>query len=370
MKFLNLNKIAKTSFCVLLLTSSVLLISGCGKPGNRGGRPSSNTETKAVPVITHITEPSQLKEFIKITGKLEGITDIALISETSGKVIEVHKSMGDWVEKDESIARIDNTDYLLQMKQAEANVLSAEASLLSTQMNYDAVKKLHENGTASDAEMAQAESSLKSAQAGLDGAKISLERAEKALDNSNFAAPKSGYISNITIEEGDLVNNGTMICNIVNSRKLIVRTGVGESNITKLKRGQEVFISHDLLVKEISGKITGLGIKPDESSASYPVEITLENPGKVLYPGMIIEGRILSETYENVIFTSLNNIKQQYDDNYVFVIQDNKAVKKAVKLGTQVEENVILESGIEPGEMLVIEGMDNLEDNVTVEVRK
>ncbi len=369
MNFRFLNKESRNKRVMFTVILFVLLTACKGGPSKGAANPKK--EAKSIPVIVKKTELKDLKEYIKITGKLEGITDIALISETAGKVIEVHKTLGDWVEKGESIGRVDNTDYLIQYKQSEASVLSSEASLSTAQMNFDAVKNLHETGNASDSELLTAESSLKGAQAGLSGAKVAMEKARKALDNSNLVAPRSGYISNISIEEGDLLNMGSMVCNIVNTRKLIIRTGVGETNITKLKRGQEVQVYHKLLETSIKGKITGKGIKPEGQTANYPIEITLENPDRVLYPGMIIEGKILSKVYKDVIYTSLNNIKKQYDDNFVFTVSvDNKAVRKKVILGTQIEENVILKSGIGPDENLVVEGMDNLEDNVTVEIRK
>ena len=113
-----------------------------------------------------------------------------------------------------------------------------------------------------------------------------------------------------------------------------------------------------------------MGIKPINGATNYPVEIVMDNPDGKLYAGMVIEGRIRSNIHENVIFTSLNNIIQEYDQKYVFIIEDNIAKQRKINIGKKVGENIIITTGIENGELLVIEGMENLEDGASVEIRK
>jgi multidrug efflux pump subunit AcrA (membrane-fusion protein) len=85
---------------------------------------------------------------------------------------------------------------------------------------------------------------------------------------------------------------------------------------------------------------------------------------------MVVEGRILSNVYEDVIYTSVNNIKEEYDRLYVFVVdEENRAKKVRVDLGIQVERDVIIADGVDPGQRIVIEGIDNLQDGSLVEVR-
>lgn len=186
-------------FLVLMLVALV----GCqGRPET--GKPMNNKANNAtkVPVLVDELVPRELDEYISLTGKLEGITDIQLTSEVSGKVVEINKKLGDWVNKGEEIARIDNSDYRIMKEQAEASVLSAEAALSGAQMQLEASEKLYEKEIISDLEYAQAVSSFKSAQAGYKGANAGLEQAQKAYDNSRFVAPVSGYIAEMHLEVG------------------------------------------------------------------------------------------------------------------------------------------------------------------------
>ncbi|MBN1327169.1 MAG: efflux RND transporter periplasmic adaptor subunit, partial [Candidatus Cloacimonetes bacterium] len=197
------------------------------------------------------------------------------------------------------------------------------------------------------------------------------EQANKAYDNSRFVAPVAGYIADLPVSIGEMLNMGMPICSIVNSNKLKIKTGVGEMNIMKLKKDQEVIIQSDQFDRTFVGRISGIGIRPLQNSAMYPVEIELDNSKNILLPGMAVKIRILSNVYQDIIYTSQNNLVRQYDNTYVFVVdEDNKAVRKQVFTGPEVGEDIIITSGLEFGEKLVIEGMENLDAGSAVEIRQ
>ncbi|RLC51941.1 MAG: efflux RND transporter periplasmic adaptor subunit [Candidatus Cloacimonadota bacterium] len=354
---------------LISVLSALLFLFGCGKP-SRGKNFREDLEKIKIPVIVEKVVPRDLEKYIEISGKLEGFTDITMRSEVQGKITEVNKILGDWIAAGEQIGRIDNKDYEIQLKQAEAAVLAAEASYETAQLSLQSAENLFKTKSISQAEFAGAKSAEKNALAGLNAAKAGLEKAKKAFDNSRFIAPVSGYITNLPIKTGETISPGQIVCNIVNSQKLLIKTGVGEEDITKLKNGQKAIIK--IKGKQVAtGKIRGLGISPLPNSSLYPVEIELENPQGKLFPGTVVEVQILSKKYKNVLFTSLNNILQEYDNYFVFTIDDkNVAVKKKVSLGQKVEENVIIESGLKFGDKLVTEGAESLENGSKVEIRK
>lgn len=360
----------KTKFLALILVG-IIAVTGCGRRG--GGRKRGVSETReerAISVIVNTLQPRDLKEYIYFTGKLEGTTDINMASETSGQIIALKKKLGDWVEKGEEIGHVDNEDYRIRVEQAEASVLAAEAAYESAELQMQSAEQLLENKSMSKMEYQNYVNALKQTKAALDGAKASLEQAQRAYNNSRFIAPVSGYIVNLPIKVGETISPGQTICGIVNSKKLLIKSGVGETDIGKIREGQSVTITYGEIKEKFDGKIVGLGIKPLPNSASYPIEVELNNRGGKLYPGMVVEGRILSNVYEDVIYTSVNNIKEEYDRLYVFVVdEENRAKKVRVDLGIQVERDVIIADGVDPGQRIVIEGIDNLQDGSLVEVR-
>jgi RND family efflux transporter MFP subunit len=353
----------------LLIMVIAFVTTACGQPNAKAnGQFSGQAKEKAILVMVQEMQPQNLDKYIRITGKLEGITDVDLMSETNGKVVEIFKNLGDWVNKGDAIGRVDNVDAENQLKQAEAALMAGEASLESANISFEVAQNLYEKEMISESEFLQAKSAQKNAQAGYNGLLASLEMARKNYENSEFIAPVSGYIAELNLEVGEMVSAGRQIAGIVNSNKLIIKTGVSESDISYVAKGDKVIINYH--GKEYEGKVTGAGIRPASGSNNYPVEIVLSNPQKVLFPGMVIEGQIYSQTFENVLYTSIENLREKYDQTFVYIINnENRAEIRTITLGEKVANNVIIASGLEIGDKLVIDGIDSLTENALVEAR-
>ena len=353
---------------IMLLGAAAILFSGCSKPG--GGFDRMKKEAAPTSVIVEVIKPRDLEEFIKIVGTLEGITDITLSSEVNGKIVEKFKNLGDWVNTGEPIGRIDNADLKNMVDQAEASLLAAQASFDSAQLNLTTSEKLYEGDKISKMAYLEAQIGIKGAQANLEAAKAGLESAQRYLSNSRFTSPVSGYITSISLEVGEMIGAGSPVCSIVNSTKLLIKTGIGESDIRTVNKGQHVSIHYYDYPQKFDGIITGVGIKPLAGTASYPIEIVLDNKDGLLLPGMVVEGYILAHVYEDVIYTSLNNISEKYDDKLVYIIDENETAHKVnVQLGKEINRNVIIEEGLKQGDKLVREGYENLQEGTKVKIK-
>ena len=360
-----MRKISKLTIVILVLTISLISCTGNKKPEKSMG---DKSKEKEVIVMVQEMKLQDLDKYVNIIGKLEGITDVDLSCETNGKVVEIYKNLGDWVNKGEAIGRVDNTDAENMLLQAQAALLASEANLETANMSMTVSQNLHDENIISESEFLQAKSSLKNAQAGYNGALANAESARKNLDNSQFTAPVSGYIAELRLEVGEMVNPGMKIAGIVNSKKLKIKAGISESDISFVQKNDPVTVIYNK--KEYAGKISGIGIRPSTGGNNYPVEIVMNNPNNELYPGMVIEGRIFSQTYKDILYTSIENLREKYDKKFVYIINsENRAEIRIVTLGEKVENNIIITSGLEVGDKLVIDGIDSLSNGTLVDTR-
>lgn len=351
---------------IIILAVAVLILTSCDKPKQIG---SSQKENNLIPVLVEELNKRDLEKYIQFTGKLEGITDITMVSETSGKVDTISKQLGDWVNKGETIGKVDAEEYKLQVQQAIASLNSAEANLENAELQLKTSKTLFESNSISKTELNQVQSQFKLVLASLQSAQVQKIKAEKALQNAKFTAPVSGYITDFNLEVGEYVQIGKPVAHIVNTESFIIRTGISEEYISNIEKDQKVILQRDNDNNQFYGKISGKGKKPIAGTNSFPVEIILENPND-LYPGMIVTGKILSKTFKNIFYTSINNVVQEYDSHFVYVIDENNiAHKRTVELGEEIEVNVIVKKGVQAGEKLVVEGIANLEEGTKVEIR-
>ncbi|MDD3235260.1 MAG: efflux RND transporter periplasmic adaptor subunit [Candidatus Cloacimonetes bacterium] len=352
---------------VVIALSLLLLISACGKK-DKTPKKANQDERQAVMVEELSLRP--LNEYISVSGKLEGITDITMSSETSGRILRLDKRLGDNVAKGERIGMVENDITQIRLEQAESAYISAETAMQNANKNLSYAEASKTKNLISEAEYNTALAAFKGAKAAFDGAKAAKEQARLALANSYLVAPEAGLISNLMVATGQYINPGQAIATITDARTLILKTGVGESNIGKLKKGQAVELSYKGTEQSFSGQIRGFGIRPLVNTATYPVEIQI-NQASGLLPGMVLSAKILTNRYNNLLYTSITNIVKEFDKNYVFVIgEGDKAQKRSVGLGRIIGENVELLTGVESGESIVTTGAENIEDGSLVTIKQ
>lgn len=359
----------KYSKLLIIMVVLPLVLTSCMRGKGRASFKGAGEKTeKPIIVMVQDMQLRNLDKYIRVTGKLEGINDVDLSSEVSGKVVEIHKNLGDWVNKGEAIGRIDNSDSKNQLAQANAQLMAAEAGLEMAALSLTASTRLYDEDKISENEYLQAKSSQKSAQASYNGALASSESMRKMFENSQFTAPVSGYIAELNLEVGEMVTQGKIVAGIVNTKQVNIKTGVSGSDISYVKKGNSVKV--DVNGEEHEGVVTGVGIRPETGGNNYPVEIRVENKDKKLYPGMVVECQIFSNTFENVLYTSIENLREKYDQTFGYVINsENRSEPTIVVLGEKVGNNVIIKSGLEAGDKLVIDGIDSLSDGSLVDAR-
>lgn len=351
----------------LIIAAALLLaLTAC----NRGKGSAPVIADEKQPVVVEELTLRELDEFITVSGKLEGLTQITMSSEASGRVLEVYKKLGDYVNQGERLGRIDNAVYKLRLDQAEAALASAQAAFDTAERNLNYATESLGRNLISQVEFNAAQTAFKAAQAGLDGARAGVESARAGVDGSYFSAPEDGLISNLNISPGQFIVAGAPVATLTNASRLIVKTGVGESQISKIKKGQRAELFYPGLEGQVFGFVRGYGISPLPNSATYPLEIEVDTPRSLL-PGMVVTAKILTQRYNDLLYSSLTHFTNEFGKNYAFVIDTgNKARKQAVTLGRIIGEYALIESGLQVGDRIVTSGAENLEDGSSVEIRK
>jgi membrane fusion protein, multidrug efflux system len=352
---------------ILLFVLVILLLSSCQqKPV---AKEEKATDLKPVSVFAQTLQKRDLPEFVKISATLEAKTDVVMISEVNGKLISLHKSLGDWVEKDEQIGEIDSEIIEIQLEQAAAGVLAAEAGYQTAANNLAASEKLWERKIISQAEYESAITGDKGAKAQYDGALAQKRQIEKMLENARITAPVSGYIAEMSITSGNYISQGSILCRIVDSRIMMIKTGVGRSILKKLEEGQKVLLATKSGEMQFEGIITGFGMAPMLGSVNYPIEIEINNNIGLL-AGEIVEANILLHEYHDVFVTSQDAMVSEFDHTYFFFINaDNIAERKEITVDKIIGDQILV-SGVADGDRIVAIGTENVQDGLKVEIRK
>ena len=309
-------------------------------------------------LITYLSTRNQRENdhVINISGNIEA-TEVDVGFKISGRIVERPFEEGAWVEKGRVLANLDNEDLknrlevagatlvsararlekLLagsrpeEIRQAEAALQQAQFDLDNKQLAYDRMKMLYGKQVIAKESYDNAETAFKVAQAALDRARenyqlvregprkediddaraqveqarASLKLAETQLGYSVLYSPLSGVILVKSGEIGEVVNPGTPVLTIADIQKVWLKAYISETDLGKVKWGQDVIVTTDLHPKkEYKGTISfissqaeftpkNIQTEKERVTLVYRIKVDLENPDRELKPGMPADGKIL-----------------------------------------------------------------------------
>lgn len=311
---------------------------------------------QVIPVIVEKAKTETLDKNIEATGTFLAHKDLAVISETQGRIIRVYKQKGDLVNKGTVIAKVDDELLAAQAIVVEANFKKMEKDL-----------KRFENLASGNAITKR---QLEEARLGYKKAKSDLITVKRRLSDTQIKAPISGKINDDFIEEGLVIGGGMKICEIVDIQKLKINVELSEKEVLNVEENLEVVVSPNVysevkmtgIVKSVSQKSTK-GMK-------YKVEIELnnskENPIKA---GMYANVEFPSIRKSNGLFIKRKAIIGSVKNPQVFVAQNNKAILKNIKIGKRIGDKLEVLSGLKEGEQVVVSGQLNLKNNTKIRVQ-
>ncbi|USG66890.1 efflux RND transporter periplasmic adaptor subunit [Brevibacillus ruminantium] len=404
----------KTTVIILTIFS---VLAGCspqqGPMGQRGG-----AGQRAIPVEVKQVSQETFGQKLSLSGRLEASNQVALTSKASGRIMQVHAKVGDQVKAGQPIVTLEGEEINIQLQRSEAALLSAQArykeakegtpeetvaqtknQLTDLQNKYDTAKKelertttLYQQGAISAAEYEKAKAALDSAAISLENQKEKLKLDQKGPTESSLAtaqatlkqaeadlalsrlnasnlvvkAPIDGVIGSLQAAVGSNVGTNTEIAQIINLTKIKVKTQATESQVGLFRNGQEVEVkvpSVQLVTKGIVSSVSPLA----DASKSYPIEIEIDNPDLQLKAGMIASIEMTGKPHDALIIPREAIISREAQD-YVYIVEDDRAKMVAVKRGESDGERVEILEGLSAGESVVIKGQNTLTDGSGVVV--
>lgn len=340
-------------------------------------------EKEGIPVEVIEINPDTFSKFLNVTGRVGSEQEAYLSSKTGGRILKFYKDAGDSVKNGEEIVSIDTASLEIQKAQAENQVIIAENDLKQAQIQFGDAKKnfsrmsnLFEEGTISKKELEQFELNFQTAKQHLDSAfaylkvaKDSLKTVETNIKDHSIFAPFDGIVGIRRADVGEIVNPGQSIISLYNPKKLNAQVKVAEKDIPNLKIGQQATITLDVsATEELGGEITRISGAPDANTRLFDVYIGFEEMSDKVIPGIFLQGKILIGTQKNVMTLPSSALIKEGVNYFVFVVENNHAVKKQVKLGDRSEDKFEIASGLNFGTQVITFGKENVREGSLVKI--
>lgn len=339
---------------------------------------------QVIPVFTAKTEKIKFtKDFV---GQTYGLFDISIRARVDGYLEGIHFKEGGRVQKGQLLYSIDPSPLDAKVAEALSMVAQAKTNLIKAESDYNRYKPLAETNAVSQTDYDAAVASFGAAQASLEAANASLEYAKIQQSYSKIYSPISGIIGRSEAKVGDYVGrepNPVVLNTVSRLDSILVRFHLTEQqylNLAKFTKAQETLATP---VKERKadimlffadgsqhsefGRIDFIGRNIDPTTGTLMVQASFPNPGELVRPGQFARLRlVLSEPIETLLIPlkCLQEVQGEYN---VFVVNDeNKIEFRAVELGETQQDMVVIKSGIEINERVVLEGLGRVRTDMLV----
>ncbi len=327
----------------------MLTVAGCSNNANNKTDTAINVEVGKIKIADG-------KQNISYSGTVEESETIPLSFSSVGTVLQVFVSEGTPVKKGDLLATLDNSMYQNAYTIAHATELQAEDA-------YSRLTPMHKNGNLPDVKYVEVET-------GVRQAKATASIAKKNLDDCNLYATTDGYVGKRSIDPGMSAVPNFASITLVKIEKVFARVPVAENDISSIKKGQKANITIAALNNgEFSGTVEEIGVLADPLAHTYKIKIGIINKNHEIKPGMICN--VTLDRYKGTMGIFVPNRTVLIDEqgrNYVYVVSQDKAMKKYVTTGKLLKDGIEIINGLTEGELIVIAGQQKLVDNSSVHV--
>lgn len=351
-------------FMVAIAPAVLLMVASLPAQAQSGGK----QPPPKVPVIQ--IEPASASVYKEFTGRTEANRHVEVRAQVGGILESRDYVEGERVEKGDALFRIDERPYRASVNKAGADLASARATLAAAERDWRRNSSLFDRGVASEKQRDDARSALETAQAAVKVAEAQLESAQIDLDYTSVAAPIPGIAGRRAVDPGNLVGVGDRLVSIEEIDPIQVtlsypvddpfadRPALNPS--TERKTPAEIANITGPEGETITGELDYRSASIDRGTNSIELRGVFDNPGDVLRPNRYLRVRLKVDEVSDAVIIPESAIGTGAEPNstVVYVLDDeDKAEQRRVELGPMSDQGRIVESGLEPGERLIVDGL-------------
>jgi membrane fusion protein, multidrug efflux system len=390
-----------------------LLLAGCSnggvtasadnKGGGRGGRKGFGGGDVPVTVATVSQRTVPVEE--QVIGNVEAYSTISVKVQVGGQLTEMHFKEGDFVKKGDLLFVIDPRPYQAALDGAIATVAKDEAILGQSKatlardeanlryqkataeryaslyrtgiISKDQTEQLQATAAATTEGVAADKAAIDSAAADLAAARAQVDSARVNLSYTTIRSPIDGRTGNVSVKQGNVVAaNNVELLTITQVEPIYVTFSVPEALLSEIRgyMDQRPLAVRALVQDEASteetGTLTFIDNSVDTTTGTIKLKGTFENRGHKLWPGQFVRVTLRLSERPNAITVPNEAIQTGQNGTFVYVVKANRSVEvRPVETSLRVDQDMVVDKGLEAGELVVTEGQLRLAPDSHVAIR-
>ncbi len=356
----------KNQLLSALLIGSGLFGQSCGSNENKNQQAGKMQQADmATPISTAMVEKEIVSGIKSYPSNVVPLQETELRAEVSGYITNIYVTDGAFVNKGQRLYEIDRTRYQATLDQATANLEIAKSNLQRIQTDLQRYQTLAEKDAIAKQTLDYATTDVSNQKAQVQAAEAALTTARTNLQRAVIVAPFSGNVGISQVRNGALVSAGTTLLNTISSTDPIaVEFQINERDITEFSKLQTGSAKAQIYVTlpdgsrfEKAGRITTIDRAVDSQTGTLKVRATFSNDTHVLRAGMSATLNIQSTSEQEELIIPYKAVFEQLGTFNVYTVNDSSKVElKQVSLGQKIDDKIVITSGLEAGQKIVVDG--------------
>ncbi len=303
------------------------------------------------------------------TGRVEAEYSVDLVARVPGFLLKKYFKEGDFVKKGQVLFQIDPREYQIEVNNSQANVNQYSALLKNAQQELNRANALVKEDLISRSDVDQSLAARNQNKALYDAARQQLELAKVNLGYTKITSPIDGRIGKVNITEGNYVTatSGSLV-NISSVNPVFVTFSLKSDDFVRLLKASNKFKDAKVEVQfdggswyDKIGKVNFVDNKIDKNSGSVTLRATFDNTKGWLVPGAYMKVKITAPKLVKYMTVPQASTKgDAMSGYYVWAVEDNKAVKKNIKVSDAIDNNWVVNSGLNLDDTIVLSGIQNI----------
>lgn len=341
---------------IIFSTAALALVLGASACGSRTPRAEASegaeAPTRIISVEVETVYRAEFTDFVRIVGSVAANRDVTVAAEEAGVIRQLFVDKGASLRAGQPIARIDDSVLRAQLERAEAQARLAEET-------WERQRRLWED------EKIGSEMNYLNAKYGAQTAQASVNELRARLAKTVVRAPIPGVLDARLVEIGSMVSPGAPVARVVDAATVKIMGGVPERYAADITRGAEMRVSFDGMGgAESTGKVQYVGATLNESNRTFPIEVSVPNPGGVIRPGMVANLQVARRAMGEALLVPQTAVLRR-DNGYVVYVAAEQGGQPVAELrevipGASEAGRVVIEQGLAAGDRVIIVGQQQV----------
>jgi multidrug efflux system membrane fusion protein len=362
--------------CSLALGVS-LLITSCTRQSSPDDMKKVHSSV-AVPVVVAQATASNVPVTLRNIGNVEPFSTVTVRSQITGQILKVHFQEGQEVKAGDQLFTIDSRPYEGALRHAQADLKRDEAQVIGARLEFDRVKSLLESHIASRDDYDKAEATLHALEATILADHSAISNATLNVEYTDIRSRIDGRTGNLMFKEGNVVKAPDDALVTINQfHPIYVTFSVPEQDLPAIRKRMqaatlpvEVEVPGDTSTRP-HGELSFIDNTVDAATGRIKLKATFPNADNALWPGQFVQTALTVNTLANATVVPLQAIQSSQNGDFVFLVQADDTVKKRpVVTGLSQGSTIVVESGVNAGESIVVDGQLRLVDGAKVSIQK